>query len=181
MAIADVDRVAQPGTQLQPLGTNRVTFQHFNTNDRILARLAPHNCDATIANSDEWPADLIFDVAYGCAVVEKWGIPSFVQFVRKTTRDIYYDEGANGDEADGGNRDDGNPHNQTQERAERAARRTGKSVGQETPIAAGKVPDIHDMILGLWQRSAEKDRHTSNAAKVDGTKKEVQAWLGSVV
>jgi len=70
-----VGRVAQPGVPLQPMGTvtEHVTFQHFNINDRNLAILVPHNCDATIADSDEWPPDLIFDVAYGCTALDKMG------------------------------------------------------------------------------------------------------------
>jgi len=184
MAIADVDHVAQPGVQPQPFGTKRVTFQHFTTNDCNLAMLAPHNCDATIANSDEWPPDLIFDVAYGCAALDKWGTRLFIQFAQKNTYGIYYNDGANGDDANGGDGDDRNPYNPPQHRkecAERAARRAGRSVGQETTIAsAGEIPDLHNMILGLWQRSAKEDQHTANAAKVDRTKKEVQAWLGSV-
>jgi len=180
----ELGRVAQPGVHLQPLGAKRVTFQHFNTNDRNLATLAPHNCDATIADSDEWPPDLIFDVAYGCATLAKWGTCQFIQFVRKNTLYLSkYDKGVNGDDANGGNGDDGNPDNSPKQKSKRAANRLAlRSVGEETVIAAAEVtPDFHDMILGLWLRSAKKDQHTADAAKVDRTKKEFQAWLGSVV
>lgn len=166
--MTDVARVAQPDVGLQPLGTKRVIFQHFNTNDRVLARSAPHNCDATIPDSDEWPPDLIFDVAYGCAALAKWGTRSFIDFARGKTHEIYYD--------DGGNKDDGNPDNPRQATNERATRRAARSAGQET---AEGIPDFHDIILGFWMRSAKKDQHTADAAKVD-RKKEVQAWLGSV-
>lgn len=124
--MTDVARVAQPDVGLQPLGTKRVIFQHFNTNDRVLARSAPHNCDATIPDSDEWPPDLIFDVAYGCAALAKWGTRSFIDFARGKTHEIYYD--------DGGNKDDGNPDNPRQATNERATRRAARSAGQETAL-----------------------------------------------
>jgi hypothetical protein len=183
LAVTDVARIAQPSVTLQPLGTKRVTFQHFNTNDHNLAMLAPHNCDATIADSVEWPPDLIFDVAYGCAALAKWGTRPFIQFAQKNTHDIYYYQGNNGDDANVGNRDDGKgiPLQQTSGRAERAARRAGR-VGQATVSAAAEVvPDFHDMVLGLWMHSAKKGQRTADAAKVDTTRKEVQAWLGSAV
>ncbi len=115
MAVNKVDCVAQPNVNLQPLGTKHITFQHFNTNDSVLARSAPHNCDATIADSDEWPPDLIFDVAYGCAALAKWGTRSFIQFAQGHTYKIYY-----GDNTNGGNRDDGNPDNPLQQTNEHA-------------------------------------------------------------
>ena len=147
MVVTDVDRVAQPDVNLQPLGTKRVTFQHFDTNDRVLARSAPHNCDATIADSDEWPPDLIFDVAYGCAALAKWGTRSFIQFAQGATEKIY-----DGDDTNGGNGDDGNPDKppqQTNELAKRAARRAERKETAEV------IPDFHDIILGLWMQSAK--------------------------
>ncbi len=112
-------RVAQPSAGvLDPLPTieKRVTFQHFNTRDRNLAMLAPHNCDARIANSD---------VAYGCAALAKWGTRPFVKFAQDNTYNIYYDDGVNGDDTNEGNRDNGTSGNtqQRREHAERAARR----------------------------------------------------------
>ena len=91
-----------------------------------------------------------------CAALAKWGTHSFIQFAQSATwptQKIYY-----GDNTNGGNRDDGNPDNPLQQTNERATRRAARSVGQET---AEVIPDFHNIILGLWMRSAKKDQHTA--------------------
>ena len=64
-----------------------------------------------------------------------------------------------------------------------AANRLERSVGEETVIAAAEVtPDFHDMILGLWLRSAKKDQHTADAAKVEDRERiPSMAWFCSLI
>lgn len=40
----------------------------------------------------EWPPAMIFDAAYGCAALHAWGVPAFIEFVRKRVGDSYYDD-----------------------------------------------------------------------------------------
>jgi hypothetical protein len=87
--------------------------------------------DAGISDSDEWPPPLVFDVAYGCAVVKTWGLAEFVHFLQRRTKDIYY----NGGDGNGGNKgnrrtDEGikKAMRETREHNERVARRGWQEV-----------------------------------------------------
>ena len=74
MDVSDVQHVTQPnGDDINFLVRERLTLQHFKNNDRIVAMVAPHNSDARMSDSAEWPPDLLFDVAYGCAALARWG------------------------------------------------------------------------------------------------------------
>jgi hypothetical protein len=98
MTVNDAELVTQPidntnllGCMIQPsVADSRLTFQHFNNSDLVTATVAPHNSDVRYSHSSEWPPNLIFDVAYGCASLKTWGVPTFLNFARQHTRDIYY-------------------------------------------------------------------------------------------
>ena len=201
MTVNDVDLVTQPngdclGFVLQPsLATSRLTIQHFNNNDSVTAVVAPHNSDARLLDSNEWPPPLLFDVAYGNAALKTWDVPLFVNLARDRTRDIYYpnddNDYENGDGGDGG---DGEPHDdvsgvgQSKKRSKkmldrdvRAARREEKRrVGrQESNTADSQTPDYADMILALWVLNTRKGRRQAGAMKAEKTREKVQTWLDS--
>ena len=107
MTVNDVDLVTQPNadilgfTILPADAESRLTFQHFNNRDLVTRIVAPHNSDARKSDSDDWPPPLIFDVAYGCAVLKTWGLHAFKDFARQRTRRIYYDNGNNHSDGNG--------------------------------------------------------------------------------
>ena len=196
MTINDVDLVTQPNAHLvgfaaQPQdASRRLTFQHFNNRDFATMTLAPHNSDARISDSVDWPPPLIFDIAYGCAVLKTWGLPPFLDFARERTKDIYYDNGDNDDEnddggggggGDGGNGGDGKLRSKhTQQKLDRiapAARREKMRGDQQASNTAdSQAPDFADMLMALWTRKGQRQAH---AMKADRTCEKVQSWLDS--
>jgi hypothetical protein len=97
MTVNDVERVLQPNANLIHVSSvtpeeKRLTFQHFDTNDPVVMIVAPHNCDAHVPDDADWPPDLIFDAAYGVAVVKAWGTPAFKEFSRNSTKAIYNED-----------------------------------------------------------------------------------------
>jgi hypothetical protein len=196
MTVNDVKLVRQQTADhlnftVQPSdAVRRLTLQHFDNRDIATTALAPHNSDAKLSDSDDWPPPLIFDVAYGCAALKTWGVSSFINFARAHTRDIYYndadhDDDENGDgsssssgrptdDVSGGSRHDQQAH----ERKARAARRQeekSRTVGRQ----ASNTPDFADMILALWMRNARKGQCQAHTTKVDRTREKVRTWLDS--
>ena len=66
MTVNDVDLIIQPinpkaatlGSIRQPsVADRRLTCQHFNNRDLDIntAKVAPHNSDARVSDSDDWP------------------------------------------------------------------------------------------------------------------------------
>ena len=175
----DVDLVIQPsaadvGFITQPsVAGSRLTFQHFANSDPLTALVAPHNSDARQSNSDDWPPPLIFDVAYGCAALNTWGAPIFMDFARTRTRHVYYDNG-----------EDGRYSKQKIDRDARAARRAAKwakdSGQQAGSTADSEAPDIADIVLSLWMHNARKVQRQVQTMKADKTREKVGKWLNSV-
>ena len=181
MTVNDVDLVMQPNATdlgfITPpsLADNRLTFHHFVNHDPVTALVAPHNSDARRSDSDDWPPPLIFDVAYGCAALNTWGVPTFTDFARTRTRHIYYNDGdnngdKNGDSRDGGPSGDGQGGRRSQQiidrdarAAKRAAKRAKDSGPQASSTADSEAPDIADMVLSLWMHNARKVRRQADA------------------
>lgn len=150
--------------------------------------------------SDNWPPPLIFDVAYGCAVLKTWGLHAFKDFARQCTRCIYYDNGNNhidgngagaggaGDGSGGGggagpsgDDQDENCLGQKTDRALRAARQAGDSVGQPASSTEdSEAPDVADMVLGLWMHNARRLQPQVHAMEAGQTKEKVRKWLDSM-
>jgi len=180
MTVTDVDLVVQPlapGFTTPPSEANRrLTFQHFISNP-VTTHLAPHNSDARVSDSDDWPPPLIFDVAYGYAALKTWGLPRFVESARKETRPIYYDDkDKNGDEngGGGGSGGGGDGSGPKTEHELRALKWEGRSR------AESDAPDGFDMILALWMHNARKVKPQVHAMKANRTQEKVGAWLDSV-
>ncbi|KAF8737659.1 hypothetical protein AX14_012536 [Amanita brunnescens Koide BX004] len=183
MSVNDVALVMQPSAEYlgfnPSLAVSRLTFQHFNAPDVVTAIVAPHNSDARQrVDHDDWPPPFLFDVAYGCAALNTWGVPQFVNLARQRTRHIYYDD----------DNDDGEPHvdvsgvdqkrrQQQLDRQAQFARREGKK--QETQAADSQIPDVADIILGLWMHNARKRQRQARAMKAEKTQEKVRTWLDS--
>ena len=188
MTVDDVPLAVQPNAQQvhalsTPPDEKRLTFQHFDISDLAIMTLAPHNCDARLPDHDDWSPDVIFDAAYSIAALKTWGTPTFLEFIRNSTRDMYHNsEDAGGDESDRG--DDTNkgntvqrlPHDGRSERAERAANWARKRNGSQQASA-----DFHDMLLGIWKLNAREGQHKAWDVKAERTKEKVQTWLDSAV
>ncbi|KAF8340795.1 hypothetical protein F5887DRAFT_888503 [Amanita rubescens] len=169
MSVNDVAVVMQPSAGhlgFDPsLADRRLTIQHFNAPDIGTRILAPHNSDARQhVDHDDWPPPLLFDVAYGCAALNTWGVPQFVNLARQRTGHIYYD-------------DDQERRQQQLDRHVRAARREGKK--QEAQAADSQTPDIADIILGLWKYNARKGQRQARTMKAEKTREKVRTWLDS--
>lgn len=205
MTVNDVDLVAQPnagtmGFIIQPADADsRLTFQNFNNHDPVTTLIAPHNSDARQSDSNEWPPPLIFDVAYGCAGLNTWGVPTFMNFARERTRNIYYNQVDNGDDENGGGAggsggggggDGGNgggvsghgeKHSQQMsDRAARANRWAARGVGlQASNTVDSQASDVADMVLALWMQNAGKAQRQAHAMKAGRTREKVRTWLDS--
>lgn len=212
MTVNDVDLVMQPlaanlGFIMQPsVADSRLTFQHFVNRDPVTALVAPHNSDARRSDSDDWPPPLIFDVAYGCAALNTWGVPTFMDFARTRTRHIYYNDGdnngnengaggggagdgsgsggggGNGDSGGGGPSGDGQGGTRSQQIIDhntRAAKRAKYSGQQASSTADSEAPDIADMVLSLWMHNARKVQPQVHAMKAARTREKVGTWLDS--
>ena len=198
MTVNDVDLVLQPaahnvGFIVDPSVANRrLTFQHFDIHDSATALLAPHNSDARLSDSDEWPPALIFDVAYGCAALRTWGEPTFIEDARTHTKHLYYDNGdnngnKNGDSRGAGPSGDGQGGRHSRQKidrdaraARRAAERAKDSGHQAGSTADSEAPDIADIVLSFWMHNAGKVQHQVRAMKADRTQEKVGKWLNSV-
>ena len=193
MTVNDVGLVMQPnadhlGFIMHPsVADSRLTFQHFANRDPVTALVAPHNSDARRSDSDDWPPPLIFDVAYGCAALNTWGVPTFMDFARTRTRHIYYNDGdnngdENGDGGGGGSSDVGQGGRRSQriiDRNARAAKRAKVSSQQASSTADSEAPDIADMVLSLWMHNARKVQRKVDATKAGRTREKVETWLDS--
>ena len=107
MTVNDVDLVVPavaPGFITDPsVAPRRLTLQNFLISPILVT---PHNSDARISDSDLWPPPLLFDVAYGCAALNTWGVRPFVDFAREHTWSIYYDDKHGNDDRDDENDDE---------------------------------------------------------------------------
>ena len=183
MTVNDVDLVMQPNANnlgfiiLPSLANYRLTFQHFNTNDPIVILVAPHNSDARPSVSNEWPPDLIFDIAYGCAALKAWGAGDFVQFMQEHTRNIYYDFDNDGGGGGGSLRRSERIRAQVRKNHKAAGQKKAQRLARNTEDDQGI--DFADMILALWMRNAKQRQHQAHAKKVDHTREKVQKWLES--
>ena len=197
MSVNDVALVTQPNAEHLGfsllLAVNRLTFQHFNAPDAVTMLMAPHNSDARQhVDHDDWPPPLLFDVAYGCAALNTWGVPQFVNLTRQRTRHIYYDDDDNDDDdknsdggGDGGDEEpdidvsgvDQKRRQQKLDRDEWAAGREKKK--QEVQAADSQTPDFADMILVLWMHNAKKGQRQARAMKAEKTREKVRTWLDS--
>jgi hypothetical protein len=177
MDITDVDRIIQPlqsESFTQPSFTGkRLTFQNFSNDNSVVNLIAPHNSDVRIADSDKWPPPLIFDIAYGCAALNTWGVPAFNDFARTQTRDIYYNDRED-ENNDGGDREH---QKQVEERDKQATERTKRTAGRKGNSAN---PDIADMVCALWMLNARKGQHQVHAMEADRNQKKVEGWLESM-
>jgi hypothetical protein len=71
----------------------RLTLHHFAdfSSNPFFVALARPNSDVRMPQDDrQWPPALILDYFYGCAALKAWGQTSFVELVRKFTKDTYY-------------------------------------------------------------------------------------------
>jgi len=165
MSVDDVPIVLQPNAQhlgFSPwLSANRLTLQHFQNADHITVLIAPHNSDGRHhVGHDDWPPPLLFNIAYGCAALNTWGVSHFVNLVRQHTRYIYYD--------------DQKLHQHRLDHDLQAARQEKKKQEVDS-----QTPDYSDIILGLWMHNARKGQHQAHARKAEKTQEKVQTWLDS--
>lgn len=188
MSVDDVDLIPQRTIQhvnsvVQP-SKKRLTFQHFNNSDIVVNDIAPHNSDARISDSEDWPPPLIFDVAYGCAALKTWGVPAFLNFSRTQTRNIYYNNNNRNENGDGRGRSGDSKsekrRQQKQDCQERAIRWENRCADQEAGNTAAQEPDVADIILTLWMQNARKGQHQAHAMKADRNREKVEGWLESV-
>jgi hypothetical protein len=153
----------------------RLTFQHFKDVGKMVGLAAPHNSDARrLSDSEGWPPPWIFDVAYGCTVLNTWGVGEFMEFARRRVEGRYYGEGGGGDNQNSAKRN-------SKSHSKRKARRWVQMVGYhafnrpDSPDA-----DVADIILGLWTHSARKAQRQARAKKVERTKEKVREWRDSL-
>ncbi|KIL55307.1 hypothetical protein M378DRAFT_188679 [Amanita muscaria Koide BX008] len=189
MSVTDVALVMQPiEPNAKHLGfaVSRLTLQHFNAPDAVTTHVAPHNSDARQRmDHDDWPPPLLFDIAYGCAALNTWGVPQFVNLARQRTRHIYYDDDDSGDGGDGEPYVDvsGVDQKRYQQRLDsdaRAARREQKKKqASNTKAADSQTPDLPDIILGLWMHNARQGQRQARAMKANKTQEKVRTWLDS--
>ena len=194
MTANDVGFVTQPSD-----ATRRLTIQHFDLNDFTTEMIVPHNSDARISDSTEWPPPVMFDIAYGCAAIKTWEAASFIDFARGRTRDFYYTDGDSSDDenGDGGNDvgkgrgrgskgtgGDKKPRaelsQQNREHDTRAARQEERRRSQQASgVTDPQAPDLADIVMALWMQNACKGQCQAHAMKVDRTREKVQTWLDS--
>jgi hypothetical protein len=84
----DVTDVGSNAVHIVATVQRRLTLQHFNNTDPIITAYAPHNSDARISNSPDWPSDMVFDVSYACATLKQWGDPTFIPLIRDRIANI---------------------------------------------------------------------------------------------
>jgi hypothetical protein len=213
MTVNDVDLARQrlnPGFMIDPsVATRRLTFQHF-IHEPVTSDQIPHNADARLSDSDDWVPSVLFEVVYGCAAINAWGVRSFVKFAREQTRSIYYDdEHENGeDDNDNGNGNGKGKGNENGGGGGAAGGSGGDEIGGGSgskdnvktacqlraenraqvkasgqvarSTAKSEVPDAADMILALWMHNARKVEPQVRAMKANRTQEKVGAWLDSV-
>ncbi|KAF5381750.1 hypothetical protein D9615_005440 [Tricholomella constricta] len=196
MTVHDVDFVAprlaeKYGIVVIPpsVATRRLTFQDFGSSDCCTAMVAPHNSDGRIADSEEWPPPLLFDVAYGCVALKKWGDSRFVDFARGRTRDVYYENVViNGGNADhkkgerGGSRDDcggGGGGGGGDGDDEKPGKKGGRHGQHASDAADPPAPDCFDMILAIHTLNARKGLRQAHAIKAEKTREKVRSWFCS--
>jgi hypothetical protein len=164
---------------------SRLTLHHFAdlSRDPYFRLIASPNLDARQPqDTDQWPPALILDFVYGYAALKAWGPATFVDLVRKSTRDAYYDH-TDTDESDVDRSFSPQPINakrkQENDRDARAAARSKrKHMGQ-----LSREDDLMDVVMALWKRAARKGRpqqQVDPASGAQGSRDRVQAWLGSV-
>jgi len=183
-----VQHVTQPnGDDINFLVREPLTLQHFNNNDRVVAMVAPHNSDARISDSAEWPPDLLFDVAYGCATLAWWGDPAFKDLISINNNNGSRNRGRGNTRGRGGNRGRGRgggrgkgqakANNQgNRDRVERAAKRE-KAKNQATNTADTWTADCAELVFALWTSNARKTQRQPEAEAKDDRK--VQTWPDS--
>ena len=180
MDVTDVPYVLQPNAaNIGCAATQRLTLQHFDNDDPIISMNAPHNSDARISNSAEWPSDLVFDVSYGCAALKQWGDPTFITTIR---------DNINRGRGGGRGRGRGKGRGRGRGRGRGAGRGgSGSGSGGVTTRAMAKDQartmdtqnDYADVVLALWTQNATKHQRQTEAKKADKTRDEVQKWLDS--
>ena len=174
MSVNDVALVVQPITEhlgFSPsLAVSCLTIQHSIAPDVVTALVVPHNSDARqrVDHDANWPPPLLFDVAYGCAALNTWGVPQFVNLARQRTRHIYYDDASGVDQK------------YRQQKLDRDAGAAGREKKkQEAQAADSQTPDLADMILALWMHNARKGQRQARAMKAEKTREKVRTWLDS--
>jgi hypothetical protein len=161
---------------LEESPTKRFTMQHFDHFGRepSLYSSALHNLDARQPEDDnlnQWPSALILDFFYGCAALNAWGVVPFAQFVRESTKDVYYDAKP----------DDERRTRQVAERNARLEARTRRRLASHPEES--QISDVMDIVMALWMRpyraSSPRQRQTMHSSDVNGSRDKVQAWLDS--
>ncbi|KIL55822.1 hypothetical protein M378DRAFT_90221, partial [Amanita muscaria Koide BX008] len=185
MSVNDVALVMQPiEPNAKHLGfaVSRLTLQHFNAPDAVTTYVAPHNSDARqLVDHDDWPPPLLFDIAYGCAALNTWGVPQFVNLARQRTRDIYYhnDSGDGEPDVDVSGVDQKCYQQRLDSDARAARREQKKKQASNTKAADSQTPDFADIILGLWMHNARQGQRQARVMKAEKTREKVRTWLDS--
>jgi len=191
MVVNDVEYIQQPNAvTIDPLAEKRLTLQHFDNNDPVINMSAPHNSDARISASIEWPSDLVFDVSYGCAALKRWGDPAFIALIRghitNTNRGRGRGGGRGGGRPSGSGKGGGRSGrgggggggvDKVETRAQRAVRL--KQANAQAMDTADPQDDYADIVFALWTQNAKKRQHGADMKKADQTRDEVQKWLNS--
>ncbi len=166
MDVTDVGYIVRPNTvNIGARGRQRLTIHHFVDNiDPVITSIAPHNSDARISDSPNWPSDLVFDVSYACAALKTWGDPAFIALLRDRYRGRGRGRGA------------GRVGNGIDPRAERLTRQARE---KEQASIADSQDDYADVVLALWTQNARMRRGQAETKKADRTRDEVQRWLDS--
>jgi len=177
MDVTDVGYVLQlNAVDTGAAATQRLTLHHFNNIDPVMP---PHNSDARISDSAEWPSDLLRCFLLRCFLwlccPQTTGDPSFIALLRGRIADTIIGRGRG--RGGGGGRGRG-------ARGDRGESGSGSGVttramAKAQARTADTQADYAGMVLALWTQNARKHQHQVEVKKADRIRDEVQKWLDS--
>jgi hypothetical protein len=162
---------------------SRLTLHHFvdlSRLGRVIPKFAPQNSDARQPqDTSEWPPAITVDLFYAVAAINAWSPKLFVKYVRKQSRDAYYDD----DDDCGPSHVNARMGDQTtgQSGSRRYSLRSRNKTSNISPEKK-RLSDLLGGVCALWMRSSRvgkpkpKDDRTLSLARNEGVKR----WLQSV-
>ncbi|KIL59038.1 hypothetical protein M378DRAFT_15139 [Amanita muscaria Koide BX008] len=168
---------------------SRLTLHHFVDSPLlgvVIPKFAPHNSDARQPqDTSKWPPAIIVDLFYATAALNAWSPKSFLKYVRKRSRDAYYD-----DDQDGGNALDGSgPSHVDAQMGDQASGHSGSEHYRKKPsnittrqLEKRRVLDLLDGVSALWMRTSRVDKpKPEGVCAADPARNEsVKKWLQSM-
>ncbi|KAF8626969.1 hypothetical protein AX15_004609 [Amanita polypyramis BW_CC] len=152
----------------------------------IITTVTPCNTDAQQPqDTSKWPPAIILDLFYAVAAINAWSPRSFIEYVRKQSKDAYY----NGDDEDSDNVSDssGPSHVDAQTGdqtigSKRYALRSRNKMPNVRPKER-QFADLMGGVYALWTQSSrvdkpkpEDDDHASSLTRNESVKR----WLRSI-